>query len=68
MGLPHRRSVVGSRKFTFSKMSAYIRAGEEESAKKLCDTYLVELKEKKVFPEEEYLAVEKEFKEKIYIL
>lgn len=56
------------KKFTFSKMSAYLRAGEEEKAKELCDTYLAEIKEKKVFSEEEYVAVEKEFKEKIYIL
>ena len=49
-------------------MSAYLRAGEEEKAKELCDTYLAEIKEKKVFSEEEYVAVEKEFKEKIYIL
>ena len=31
-------------------------------------TYLAEIKEDGVFSEEEYLAVEKEFTEKIYIL
>ncbi len=56
------------RKFNFSKMSAYLRAGEEENAKNVCDTYLAEIKEKGIFSEEEYKEVEKEFKEKIYIL
>ena len=56
------------KKFYFSKMSAYVRAGENEKAKEVCDAYLKEIKEKVVFSEEEYLAVEKEFKEQIYIL
>lgn len=56
------------KKFTFSKMSAYLRAGKEGKAKELCDTYLAKVKEQGVFSEEEYVAVEKEFKEKIYIL
>lgn len=56
------------KKFYFSKMSAYVRAGENEKAKEVCDAYLAELKEKGVFSEEEYRSVEKEFKEQIYIL
>ena len=56
------------KKFAFSKMSAYLKAGEEEKAKELCETYLAEIKENGEFSGEEYLAVEKEFREKIYIL
>ncbi len=56
------------RKFYFSKMSAYLKAGKDDEAKEICDSYLREIKEKGVFSDEEYAAVEKEFKEKIYIL
>ena len=56
------------KKFAFSKMSAYLKAGEEAKAKEVCDSYLAESKEKGVFSEEEYRAIEKEFREKIYIL
>ncbi len=56
------------RKFNFSKMSAYVRAGKHEQAKELCDAYLKEIKENGTFSEEEYRAVEKEFREQIYIL
>lgn len=56
------------KKFAFSKMSAYLKAGEEEKAKTVCDTYLTEIKENGVFSAEEYQAIEKEFTEKIYIL
>ena len=56
------------RKLNFSKMSAYLKAGEQAKAKEVCDTYLKEIKENNVFSEEEYLSVEKEFREKIYIL
>ncbi len=56
------------RKFNFSKMSAYLKAGETEKAKEVCDVYLKEIKENNVFSEEEYVSVEKEFKEQIYIL
>ncbi len=56
------------KKFNFSKMSAYLKAGDEVKAKEVCDKYLAEIKEKNTFSEEEYLVVEKEFKEKIYIL
>ena len=56
------------KKFHFSKMSAYIKAGEMEKAKEICDTYLDDIKAKGVFTEEEYQAIEKEFKERIYIL
>ena len=45
-----------------------VEIGEEAKAKEVCDSYLAKIKEDKVFSEEEYLAVEKEFKEKIYIL
>lgn len=56
------------KKFNFSKMSAYIKAGEQEKAKEVCDVYLKEIKENNVYSDEEYRAVEKEFKEQIYIL
>lgn len=56
------------KKFNFSKMSAYLKAGDETKAKEVCDAYLAKVKEQGVFSEEEYVAVEKEFKEKIYIL
>lgn len=56
------------KKFNFSKMSAYVKAGEAEKAKEVCDAYLMEIMENKVFSEEEYASIEKEFKEQIYIL
>lgn len=56
------------RKLNFSKMSAYLKAGKTEQAKEVCDSYLKSIKENNTFSEEEYLSVEKEFKEKIYIL
>lgn len=56
------------KKFHFSKMSAYLKAGEQEKAKEVCDAYLKEIQEKKTFSEEEYASIEKEFKEQIYIL
>ena len=56
------------RKLNFSKMSAYLKAGKTEQAKEVCDSYLKAIKENNTFSEEEYLSVEKEFKEKIYIL
>lgn len=56
------------RKLNFSKMSAYLKAGQPEQAKEVCDSYLKGIKENNTFSEEEYLSVEKEFKEKIYIL
>ncbi|MBR5798817.1 MAG: helix-turn-helix transcriptional regulator [Lachnospiraceae bacterium] len=56
------------RKFYFSKMSAYLKAGKEDKAKEICDNYLRDIREKGIFSEEEYKSVEKEFKEKIYIL
>ena len=48
------------KKLNFSKMSAYLRAGEQEKAKEVCETYLKEIKENNVFSEEEYVSVEKE--------
>ena len=56
------------RKLNFSKMSAYVRAGEKDKAEETRDKYLKEIREKKVFPEEELRSVEKEFNEGIYIL
>ena len=56
------------RKFNFSKMKAYVRAGKTEQAKEICEAYLKEIKENGTFSEEEYAAVEKEFREQIYIL
>ena len=56
------------RKFNFSKMSACVRAGKNEQAKEICEAYLKEIKENGTFSEEEYAAVEKEFREQIYIL
>ena len=40
----------------------------EAKAKEVCDTYLAGIKEQRVFSEEAYRAIEKEFTEKIYIL
>ena len=56
------------RKFNCSKMSACVRAGKNEQAKEICEAYLKEIKENGTFSEEEYAAVEKEFREQIYIL
>lgn len=56
------------RKIRFSKMSAYKRAGDEAKVKETCDTFLRECRERKLFSDEEYQSVEKEFKEGIYIL
>lgn len=56
------------RKLNFSKMSAYVRAGENEKAKETRDKYLREIRGNKDFSEEELKSVEKEFNEGIYIL
>lgn len=56
------------RKLHFSKMSAYLRAGDNEKAKEICDAYLKEIRDNGIFSEEEYRSVEKEFREQIYIL
>ena len=56
------------RKLNFSKMSAYVRAGENEKAKETRDNYLKDIREKGVFSQEELQSVEKEFNEGIYIL
>ena len=56
------------RKLNFSKMSAYVRAGENEKAKETCDKYLNKIREEGTFSEEELRSVEKEFTEGIYIL
>lgn len=49
-------------------MSAYLRAGDNEKAKEICDAYLKEIRDNGIFSEEEYRSVEKEFREQIYIL
>ncbi len=56
------------RKLNYSKMSAYVRAGEKGKAEETRDKYLKEIREKGVFSEEELKSVEKEFNEGIYIL
>ena len=56
------------RKLNFSKMSAYVRAGENEKAIETRDKYLKEIREKGIFTGDELKSVEKEFNEGIYIL
>lgn len=56
------------RKLNYSKMSAYVRAGEKAKAEETRVKYLQEIREKGVFSEEELKSVEKEFNEGIYIL
>ena len=56
------------RKLNFSKMSAYVRAGENDKAKEARDKYLKDIREKGVYSEEELKSVEQEFNEGIYIL
>ena len=56
------------RKLNFSKISAYVRAGQKEKAEETRDKYLKYIRENKVFEGEELKKVEKEFTEGIYIL
>ena len=56
------------RKLNFSKMSAYVRAGENDKAKEVRDKYLSRIREEGIFTEDELKSVEKEFMEGIYIL
>ena len=56
------------RKIRFSKMSAYKRAGDDAKAKEVCVAFLKEAREWKLFTDEEYKSIEKEFTEGIYIL
>jgi len=56
------------RKINYSKMSAYIRAGEHGKAEQTRDRYLKEIRESGEFTEEELKSVEKEFTDEIYIL
>ena len=56
------------RKLNFSKMSAYVRAGQNKKAEEVRDKYLNEIREKGVYSEEELKSVEQEFNEGIYIL
>ena len=41
-------------KFAFSKMSAYLRFGENEKAQEICESYLKEIRESSTFTEDEY--------------
>ena len=56
------------RKLNFSKMSAYVRAGQKVKAEETRDKYLKDIRENNVFEGEELKAVEKEFTEGIYVL
>jgi transcriptional regulator with XRE-family HTH domain len=56
------------RKLNYSKMSAYVRAGENEKAAAVRDNYLKEIREKGIYTGDELKDVEKEFTEGIYIL
>ncbi|MCQ2518898.1 MAG: helix-turn-helix domain-containing protein [Lachnospiraceae bacterium] len=56
------------KKFNHNKMMVYARAGEQEKANEICENYLDMIKEKKLYSEEEYQSIEKEFKDRIYQL
>lgn len=56
------------KKLTFSKMSAYLKAGDRSKADEICETYLRNIRDRKTFSDSEYASVEKEFRENIYIL
>ena len=56
------------RKLNFSKISAYVRAGENEKAEETRAKYLKDIRENGVFTGDELKDVEKEFTEGIYIL
>lgn len=56
------------RKLNFSRMSAYLKAGDENKAKEVCEKYIEKIKNEKSFSEAELAEIEKEFREKIYIL
>ncbi|MCR4945747.1 MAG: helix-turn-helix domain-containing protein [Lachnospiraceae bacterium] len=56
------------RKLNFSKMSAYVRAGDNAKAEETRENYLKQIKEEGLFADEELKSVIKEFTEGIYIL
>lgn len=56
------------KKLAFSKMSAYLKAGEKKKADEVCENYLRKIRENRTFKEEELASIEKEFRDKIYIL
>ena len=56
------------RKLNYSKISAYVRAGENEKAEETRAKYLKFVKENDIYTQEELVSVEKEFTEGIYVL
>ena len=56
------------RKLNYSKMSAYVRAGENDKASAVRDNYLKDIRESGIYTGDELKDVEKEFTEGIYIL
>ncbi len=56
------------RKLNYSKMSAYVRAGENDKAESVRENYLYEIRKNGVYTGDELKDVEKEFTEGIYIL
>ena len=56
------------RKFNFSKMSLYWRFGKTDKAKEVCEAFLAQAAAESLFSAEEYKAIEKEFREGIYVL
>jgi len=57
-----------NRKLYFNKMSAYLKAGDEAKASEICECFIEKARNEKLFSEDELLNVEKEFREKIYVL
>ncbi len=56
------------KKFYHNKMIAYENAGEKDKANEICDDYLNMIKDSNDYTAEEYVSIEKEFKERIYQL
>ena len=56
------------RKLNFSKMSLYGRFGKTDKAKEVCEAFLAQAAAESLFSAEEYKAVEKTFREQIYVL
>jgi len=56
------------KKLSHNKMMVYVKAGEQEKANEICEKYLKKIREEKTFSDEEYLSIEKEFRERIYQL
>ena len=49
-------------------MVAYDRAGDKDKANEICENYLKMIKDDSDYSEEEYDAIAKEFRERIYQL